>query len=188
QQLYGLVAGALADVVERMQRLQSTHLSGVRNLLNTPRLADLPPRERRHIERQGRELETQLSQVGDALVQALERAADLDIIRDFPAGEDSGAFRTLLAELKVLYEQLDNTRQGLDAITTVLRKQALSPEETQVWKALERISPADGFTDLTSLRAEARRTDNETLWSALRGLWEKQRVQIQVRPVHYDEG
>ncbi len=186
QQLYGHIASALADVVDRMQQLQSIHLSGVRNLLNTPRLANLPPRERERIEQRGRELETQLNQIGDALAQVKERAADLDAIRDFPAESDGGAFRMLLAELKALYGQLDGTRQGLDAITAILREQALTSEETLVWKALEKISLAGSFTDLTDLRTEAPKVDNEALWSALRGLWEKQRVQIQVRPVRYD--
>jgi hypothetical protein len=187
QQLYGHVARALADVVDRMQRLQSTHLSGVRNLLNTPRLADLPSRDRKRIEKRGHELETHLSQVGDVLAQVQERAVDLDAIRDFPAESDGGGFRVLLSDLKALYDQLDSARQGLDTITTVLRQQALSPEETQVWKVLGKISPADGFADLTVVRAEAHKIDDEALWSALRGLWEKQRAQVQVRLVRYNE-
>lgn len=188
QQLYGRVSSALTDVVDQMQRLQSNCLSGARNLLNTPRLTDLTSRERERVEQRGRELETQLGQVGDELTQVKEHAADLDAVRDFPAESDSGTFRVLLTELKALYEQLDDARQGLDTITTVLRKQALDPKEDQVWKALEKISTAGGFIDLAALRAEGRALDDGALWSALRGLWEKQRVQIQARPVRYDEG
>lgn len=188
QQLYGRVSSALTDVVDQMQRFQSDYLSRTRNLLNTPRLTDLTSRERERVEQRGRELETQLSHVGDELAQAKEHAADPDAVRDFPAESDSGTFRVLLAELKSLYEQLDDARRGLDDISTTLRKQALSPGEAKVWKALEKASPADGFVDLADLRAEARKIDDKALWPALRGLWEKQRVQIQARPVRYDEG
>jgi len=188
QQLYSRVSDALTDVVNQMQRLRSNYLSRTRTLLNTPRLTDLTSRERACVEQRGRELETQLSQVGDELARIKERAADPDAVRDFPAESDGGAFRVLLTELKSLYEQLDDARRGLDAITIVLRKQALSSEEAAVWKALEKASSVDGFVDLVDLRAEARKIDDKALWPALRGLWEKQRVQIQVRPVRYDKG
>ena len=188
QQLHSRVSSALTDVVDQMQRLQSNYLSRARNLLNTPRLTDLTSRERERVKERGRELETRLSQVGDELARVKEQAADPDAVRDFPAESDSGTFRVLLTGLKSLYEQLDDARQGLDVITAVLRKQALSPEETKVWKALEKTCPGGGFIDLATLRAEGPALDDGALWSALRGLWEKQRVQIQARPVRYDEG
>jgi len=188
QQLYNRVSSALTDVVDQMQQFQSNYLSRARNLLNTPRLTDLTSSERERVEQRGHELEKQLSQVGDELAQVKEQAAAPDAVRDFPAESDGGTFRALLIELKLLYEQLDDARRGLEVITAVLREQALSPEETKVWKALEKSSPSGGFIDLAALRAEDRALDDEALWSALRGLWERQRVQIQARPVRYDEG
>lgn len=186
QQLYHRVAEALTDVSDRLHRLQSGHLVGVHNLLNTPRLSDLPSGERQEIVRRGRELRTHLDQIGQTLAEVRERAADLDIIRDFPA-EGEGGFRDVLVELGAAYEQLDEARRRLDAITEAIRRQALSPEEAQVWEALEQLPVTDGFADLTALRAEAGEVDDEALWSALRGLWERQRVQIQVHAVRYDE-
>lgn len=149
-------------------------------------MTELPPHERKRIEQRGHELEALLGDLGQALALTRERTTDLKIIRDFPEGPDTGAFRTLLADLRSKYDQLDQTRQGLDDVTSVLRKQALNPEETLLWKELDKTAPAGGFTDLSGLRTEVRATD-EAFWSSLRGLWEKQRLQIQVRPVRYED-
>lgn len=186
QQLYSRVSSTLVNVIDRMQEFQSDYRSGIHNLLNTPRLADLPPREREHIEQQGHKLEATLEQVGNALARSRNDAMDTNLVRDFPISA-MGAFREFLEELKELYGQLDSVRQGLEVITATLRRQALGSEETQLWNALKKVASDGGFVDLIGLRTEARKMDAEELWLALRGLWEKQRIQIQIRSVRYEE-
>jgi len=187
RQLYGRVAEALSDMVDRMRNLQADSLSNVHSVLDTPLLADLSPEEKRDIEQRGRELEALLDRVKAALARAREQASDPDVIRDFPI-EESGAFRALLLGFKTLYDHLDHARRGVDTLTAVLRRQALSPAEKKIWEALQAFLLADGFTDVTNVRRETHNVDDEAFWSALRGLWEKQRVQVQIRPVRYDRG
>lgn len=185
QQLYGRVNALLEDTVDRVRQLQTTNLASARNLLSTPRLQDLPPQERLRIEEQGKSLEVHLVQLGDNLGVLRRRLGSTETVRDFPV-DSGGRFQELLDGLKDAHDGLDRFRKQLEALTLDLRRIALDGNEAQFQKALLKLS-SESYVDLTDVTREMRGQDAGTQWQALRGLWEKQRVQVQVRMVRYEE-
>lgn len=179
--LLGDVHGTIGrTVVNHFRGLIEDMQNAIRSTLQSPLVKQLPSDEQSQLQAQGRELQTQLVDLGVKLTTIREMAT-LEAVKDFPS-TGGGQFEAILQQLGAVVAAISHYRGPVEAMSRSLQRMALEGGEQAL---LDVIATSAKAQDLGSIRQSSELGERE-FWQALSGLQAKRRVRITVERVSND--
>ena len=181
EELYRLIFERIQELVlalcEKMSDVIRSERQDVLNTLNTPLLAQLPDDDRDRIHSEGQALEQDTTQMLNSLSRVYTEAQDMGHIQD-----EMGVYSEVIKELVDVRDEMAQMSRRARDIGTWLTQFELSPLE----QALQESFPngnIDVMIDLLEWRNCQPNIGQDDFWTALRGLYEKRRIRLDVGSV-----
>jgi hypothetical protein len=182
ERLYNATRDALVNVKERLTQAIGKDIEAVRATVESPYLLALVPEEREVIAQEGRELQQELGDLNGRLNSARTKLNERSTLTDFPA-EGEGAFHKLLQVFGLANDQFLQSHRRVEALSRKLRELQLTGPEENV---MQIFGTENATLEVSTLRPQLRRLEEDEFWAALRGLHAKRRVRITIETIRYD--
>ena len=164
------------STLKRLEKDTQTLKANIRNVSASPALHLLEPSTREQVETQAQELHATLENAYD--LREFYQYTVVDVIKNYeaPASGDFYSFLELIADAQTVLKKCE---QQLKTIQGALQKLELSPAEERVYAVLTQ-HQQNGDSELIDIRESVGDIDDTIFWQALRSLWEKQLVAVQL--------
>lgn len=170
----------LEALAKKMMQLAINQRQKISNTLSTPLIDTLTHEVRQRVREQGAQLNASATQMIDDLFKADAFVRDITLIRDFSA-ENQGQFVDLIRGFVNIRNTLAQLTEQTEEISRWLADFALTTEEQYAFDQLL-VEDNESSEDLIEWRNRTQVND-DMFWSAVRNLYEKQRVRILVSRV-----
>lgn len=175
-QVYEAVQRTILDVLAVLDRETRKLTNSLRGVATSPALQFLNAVTRNQVVEQTTQLTMQLENLYD-LRELEEYASDLSLIENFQP-TTGGNFYALLEQIAAARQTLQDYKHQFDRLQAPLQRLDLSTIETEIMTFLAQLNqhPAD----LIEVREKFAHLKDDVFWDAIRTLWAKQLIYLQV--------